>query len=287
MEEGTVLPPYPLSDVLASGVGQYFSFEFEWEQAMMMFQPVGGMDRIPYAFEKAIGQDKIRYGAKVLGMRNTSSGVVVDYTGPDRKARRLEADFAICTLPPHIEAKVPGNLPAATTAALKYAEPGDAGKLGIEYGRRWWELDHRIYGGITNTDTDPENIWYPSSGYHGERGTLIGYYNQDEQARSFGALHPNARLARALELGAQVHGPVYTKDVYAAFSVNWSSVEYSEGPWVDWPSQSDPRYKELLEPAGNIYFAGDHLSQAVSWQHGAIVSARATVTSLHSRVMEG
>ncbi len=42
---------------------------------MMMFQPVGGMDRIPYAFERAIGREKIQYGAEVLGLRNTSTGV--------------------------------------------------------------------------------------------------------------------------------------------------------------------------------------------------------------------
>jgi hypothetical protein len=132
--------------------------------------------------------------------------------------------------------------------------------MGIEYSRRWWELDHRIYGGITNTDTDLRNIWYPSSGFNGGHGTLIGYYNVGTQARRFGAMVPDKRLARALELGAQVHGPVYTRHVWASFSVDWASVEHSEGAWTEWPSQTDLRYKELLKPAGNIYFAGSHLS---------------------------
>jgi monoamine oxidase len=249
-----------------------------------MFQPVGGMDRIPYAFEKAIGREKIHYGAKVLQMRNTAAGVRVDYLDPDGQTQRLEADYAICTLPPQIAAKVPGNLPGATIEALKYAEPTQAGKMGIEYSRRWWELDHRIYGGITNTDTDLRNIWYPSHGYSGGRGILIGYYNVGAKAKKFGAMNPDKRLARALELGAQVHGPGYTDHVQGAFSVDWASVEHSEGAWTHWPSQKDPRYKELLEPAGNIYFAGSHLSHAISWQHGAMVSARATVSSLHSRI---
>jgi monoamine oxidase len=276
-----------LSDVFASGVGNYFSFEFGWDQAMMMFQPVGGMDRIPRAFERSIGAEKITYGAKVLGLRDTGTGVDVDYTDVSGLIRRRAADFAICTLPPHIAAGIPGNLPSATTAALQYAEPRNAGKLGIEYSRRWWELDHKIYGGITNTDTEIRNIWYPSSGFHGEHGTMIGYYNVESNASKFGAMPPAARLARALELGAQIHGPVYAKDIHATFSVDWSSVEHSEGAWVGWPSQTDPRYKELLEPSGNIYFAGDYLSHAIAWQHGAMVSARATVESLHSRVMGG
>ena len=82
LEAGTPLAPDALSDVFASGVGNYFSFEFGWDQAMMMFQPVGGMDRIPYAFEQAIGKDKIVYGAEVLSLNNTATGVSVDYTNP-------------------------------------------------------------------------------------------------------------------------------------------------------------------------------------------------------------
>jgi monoamine oxidase len=37
--------------------------------------------------------------------------------------------------------------------------------------------------------------------------------------------------------------------------------------------------------AGRVYFAGDWLSHSVAWQHGAFVSARATVSALHTRVM--
>jgi hypothetical protein len=49
--------------------------------------------------------------------------------------------------------------------------------------------------------------------------------------------------------------------------------------------QSGPGYQLLLQPAGRVYFAGDWLSHAVAWQHGAFVSARATVSALHQRVM--
>jgi monoamine oxidase len=283
MEGGTTAAPYPLSDVFASGVGNYFSFEFGWDQAMMMFQPVGGMDRIPYAFETAIGKDKIRYGAEVTGLRNTDAGVEVTYQTGTR-IRTLTADYAICTLPPHLAAKVPSNLPAPILEALKYARPTNAGKLGIEYGRRWWEEDHKIYGGITNSSLDTVNTWYPSTGFHGERGTVIGYYNTGANANAYGALTPAARLERALLQGAKMHGDVYTKDVKAAFSVNWLGTRYSEASWVSWPSQTDGIYARLLDATGNIYFAGDHLSHTIAWQHGAIVSARATVTALHTRV---
>jgi monoamine oxidase len=283
LEGGTTAPPYGLSDVLASGVGNYFSFEFGWDQAMMMFQPVGGMDRIPYAFEQAIGREKIQYGAQVLGLRNTTEGVTVTYSTGSRPLE-LKADYAICTLPPHIAATVPSNLPTDIVGALQYARPTNAGKIGIEYSRRWWELDHRIYGGITNSNLDLVNMWYPSTGFHGDRGTMIGYYNTGANATAYGALTPAARLERALTQGAKIHGDVYTKDVHAAFSVDWAGTEHSRASWISWPSQTDGVYAKLLDATGNIYFAGDHLSHAIAWQHGAMVSARATVTALHTRV---
>jgi monoamine oxidase len=284
LEGGTTATPYGLSDVFASGVGNYFSFEFGWDQAMMMFQPVGGMDRIPYAFEKAIGREKIQYGAEVLGLRNTTSGVEITYTTGSRP-KVLTADYAICALPPHIAAKVPSNLPTDVVDALGYARPTNAGKLGLEYGRRWWEEDLRIYGGITNSNLDTVNTWYPSYGFHGKRGTVISYYNTGANADAYGALTPAARLERAVAQGTKIHGDVYGKDIAASFSVNWRGTKYSEASWVSWPSQTDPRYAKLLEPSGNVYFAGDHLSHVIAWQHGAMVSARATVTSLHDRVV--
>lgn len=283
LEGGTTETPYALSDVFASGVGNYFSFEFGFDQAMMMFQPVGGMDRIPYAFEKSIGREKIQYGAEVLGLRNTSTGVEVTYRAGSRP-RVLTADYAICSLPPHIAAKIPSNLPADVVSALQYARPTNAGKIGIEYGRRWWEEDLRIYGGITNSNLDTVNTWYPSSGFHGKRGTVIGYYNTGANANTYGALTPPARIERAVAQGTKIHGDVYRKDIADAFSVNWQGTKYSEAAWVGWPSRTDGVYAKLLEATGNIYFAGDHLSHAIAWQHGAMVSARAAVTALHSRV---
>jgi monoamine oxidase len=77
---------------------------------------------------------------------------------------------------------------------------------------------------------------------------------------------------------------VYGQGIKASFSVDWAGTEYSRGSWVGWPSQTDTTYADLLDATGNIYFAGDHLSHAIAWQHGAMVSARATVTALHTRV---
>ena len=80
--------------------------------------------------------------------------------------------------------------------ALEAITPSSAAKIGLEYRSRWWELDHKIYGGITETDQDVTHIWHPSYGFHGERGVMIGYYNYGADADSYAKLTP--RSARSV-----------------------------------------------------------------------------------------
>lgn len=283
-ESGTEVAPNSMSAVLAAGLGQYFSFEFGYDQAMMMYQPVGGMDAIPNAFAKAVGARNIRYGAEVVEWTNTSTGVSVAYKARGR-TETIEADFAINCMPPNIAAKVPHNLGADITASLKSFGPSNAGKIGIEYDRRWWEEDFRIYGGITNTRLDLRNMWHPSYGFNGDRGTMIGYYNTGSAADTYGALSPAQRLSRAVDMGKQIFGDVYGEGITASYSQDWKSQKFSEGAWAySTTADTDPLYTRLLDATGNTYFAGDHLSHSVAWQHGAITAARAAVEKLHARV---
>ena len=283
-DAGTLLPgPASLSEVFASNVGRYFSFEFGYDQAMMMFQPVGGMDRIPSALTKAIGPHKVRLGAEVLSVNDGPHGVEVTYRQGGR-TKVIEADFAIAALPPNLMARIPHNLGTGVTAALGTFGVTPSGKIGLEYRSRWWEHDFRIYGGITETDLDLQHIWYPSYGFHGERGVVVGYYNIGAAAQTYGALSPADREARAVAQGEKIHGSKYRSELVSSYSQAWHRTKYLEGAWTS-PPWGTPGYELLLKPAGRVYFAGDWLSHEVAWQHGAFTSARSVVTALHQRVM--
>lgn len=285
-EEGTVLGPVPtLSDVIGSGVGQRFSFEFGYDQAMLMFQPVGGMDAIPYALEKAVGKDRIIYGAKVTEVKDLQDGAEVLYEDAQGRTRTRRADFVVAAVPPMVMARIKHNLGSDITAALKYPVVNPVGKIGLEYRSRWWETDQHIYGGITPTDTDLATIWYPSYGYQGRRGTLIGYYNFGTNAVTYSDLPHDKRVERAVSRGVKIHGDKYRTELDHSFSVAWHRTPHIEAGWVSWPSQTGPEYKLLNKPAGHVYFAGDWLSHVIAWQHGAFTSARKVVTDIHERVM--
>ncbi|WP_424535995.1 flavin monoamine oxidase family protein [Sphaerisporangium viridialbum] len=273
-------PPPSLTEILSQGLGRMLTMDAGYDQAMPMFQPVGGMDAIVRALAGQVGAGRIRTGTRVTRITNRPEGVEVAVEG----GAPLKADYCVAALPPHLLAKIPGNLGADVRSALATPVPLSAGKLGLEYGRRWWEIEDRVYGGATETDLDVGHIWYPSYGFHTERGLVVGYYNTGENAEAYNALSHRERLHRALVQGRKVHGGRYGRDLLSSVSVAWRRQPHIEGSWVRWPSMSG--LSLLQRPAGRVYFAGDWLTHLIAWQAGAFESARKVVTELHHRVLK-
>jgi monoamine oxidase len=287
-QRGVPLGPLPsLHDLLQSRLGRYFELEFEWDKAMQMFQPVGGMDRLAFAFESAVLErgGKLRYGREVIGITNTASGVEITFRDLERGGSdKATADYCISTIPPMVLKKISNNFSPAVQAALEAAEPVSRCKVGLEYKRRFWETDERILGGVTYTNLNIDTIWYPSYDYLSPRGVILGAYNSGDDAELYEALSPEARIEEAVKQGVKVHGAPYRDELASGFSVAWKRIHYSEGAWVHWPDERGEAYRLLNQPEGNVYFAGDHLSYEISWQAGAIDSARQVVSALHERV---
>ncbi|MER7795714.1 FAD-dependent oxidoreductase [Microbacterium sp. NPDC096154] len=285
-EHGTPLPgPGTVSEVLGTKMGNYFPFEINWEQSMLMFQPKGGMDTTYQYFVKAIGKQNVHFDSPVTGVENTGSGVKVTYKPKHGPARQIEADFAIVSAPAQLMRHWDTNWGSEIDSALgEFAIGSPAGKIGLQYRSRWWENDHRIYGGITETDMDLQHIWYPSYGYGERKGLIVGYYNTGNAARTYAALSPKQREARAVEQGVKIHGDKYRTELEHSFSIAWHKVPYIEGAWA-YPNTASAGFKKLQAGAGNVYFAGDWMSEISAWQHGAFWSARYAVQALHARVM--
>src|SRR5207247_2640281 len=126
---GTTQPPFTLQDLLAARLGYYFPFEVEWDQAMMMFEPVGGMDRIPHALADAI-RGRIRYGTEVRQITTRPQGVNVTITADAGKtATQISADFCVCTIPPMGLSKIPNNFPKPIQRDIATLQPMPTGKL--------------------------------------------------------------------------------------------------------------------------------------------------------------
>ena len=281
---GEVNDPLDFSELLRADFWQYkLHFSHFLDQNPTLFQPAGGMDAIARAFEARVGH-LIRYASVVKEIRKMDSGVRIVYAhGPSRGAKAIEADFAICTIPATVLKDVPNDFSPETQAALEGMEFVEAVKVGFQARRRFWEEDEAIYGGISWTDRDITQIWYPSHGYHRAKGIVMGAYIwSKEPGLRFTAMAPAERLAAAVAEGEQLH-PGYGKEMECGVSRAWLKAPFQKGAW---PEGYEPP-EALRRPDGAIHFAGDQVTALPGWQEGAVLAAHAAVAAVHERAARG
>ena len=130
------------------------------------------------------------YNTPVKEIRKTPEGVRV-VTGQEA----VEADFAVCTIPAPVLKDIPNDFSPRTRASIESIKFISAVKLAFQAQRRFWEEDQAIYGGISWTDQDITQVWYPSHGYHQRKGVILGAYIWDEEpGLRFSAMTPAGRL---------------------------------------------------------------------------------------------
>ncbi|MFT4032951.1 MAG: flavin monoamine oxidase family protein [Siphonobacter sp.] len=290
LQAGKIADPYPLKDIVESGL-THPAFanvgEYTYNQQPILLQPVGGMDMIPKAFEKIVG-GKVKRGCEIQEIRKTQPGVRIVYL--DKKTgqkQEIKADYCICTLPLPILKGIESDLSGDVQRAAAFVPYMEACKIGMQFKRRFWEEDDYIFGGITKTNMDITQIFYPSYGMLGAKGVLKGMYNFHGLAKKVGELSIADRQKLAFEQGSRIH-PQYKDEFENAFSLAWHKIPYSKGGWGIYSDSARQRlYPVMTKNDAEIYFAGEHASNLPAWMAGAFESARYAVETLHKRVMAG
>jgi monoamine oxidase len=210
--------------------------------------------------------------------------VRIVYRDGDGAEKTAEAQYCICTIPLSVLKKIPSDLSTRMKTAIGAIPYAQTIKIGLEFKRRFWEEDDRIYGGISNTNDDITQIWYPNFDFFSSRGVLTTAYAFDKPAGRLGALSPGDRIKAALEQGGKIHTQ-YATEYANGFSVAWDRIPYTEGGWGAYTrDMRKTYYPTLCEGDGPFYLAGEHMSYLTGWQAGSLESARSVVTQLHKRV---
>ena len=287
LNTGKLRTPLSLSDLVKADFWEFkMHFGEFFDQASTMLQPIGGMDRIPYAFAKKLG-NMIRYDMTVAEIRKTATGARVMFHNASKKSPMfvIDSDFVICTMPLPVLKTIPNDLTLAMQTAIASARYATPGKIGFYAPRRFWEEDYGIYGGMSWTTREITNMLYPSHGLRQKDGVLVGSYTfgmfpGDDVSKT----SVPGRIANAITSGERLH-PGYGKLVQNGISVAWPNVPHSLGGWAMWePEQRATSYAQLLEPDGPIYLAGEHLSYLPGWQEGAILSAHRAIEQIARKV---
>ncbi|MBB6250729.1 flavin monoamine oxidase family protein [Nitrospirillum iridis] len=280
-------PPIALADLLRSDVWRALTFGQTHQWQSTIFQPVGGMDSTPKAIGKSLA-DITTLNAKVTAIHQDDHGVTVSYvdarTGKDQ--RQAKADWCVCTLPLTVLSQLDVQVGAEMKAGMNALSYFTAVKTGLQFKRRFWEEDDHIYGGITFTDLPIRQIAYPNFGYNAPgKGVLLGTFAGAAPGFELAALSAADRVKLAVEQGARIH-PQYTAEFETGVSVSWHRSPTTMGCAAAWtPELRAKHYRNLAELNGRVILAGDHLSNLVAWQEGAILSALDAITRLHHRIV--
>ncbi|MBV8653233.1 MAG: FAD-dependent oxidoreductase [Alphaproteobacteria bacterium] len=284
-QSGRANEPLDMRQILAADFWYQLSFGESADMAATMMQPVGGMGRIGQAFGKVLGP-VITYNAEVTQLRWTERGARIIWKHRKTGAQSaLEADYVICTIPFPVLRQLDADFAPETKSAMAKVDYIPAGKVAFQAKRRFWELDHQIYGGISWTNRDITQIWYPTAGFHQAKGILVGAYIwSDDIGNAFAAKTPPERLAAAIADGEYLHSG-YGDALEHGVTVAWPKIPFTGGAWAEWSKAArEEAYNTLLEPDGAVYFAGEHMSYVTGWQEGAVRSAHFTIGEIAKRI---
>lgn len=282
--------PLDLSELLQSNFWRYkMNFAEGYHQSATMLEPVGGMDQIAQAFERQVGR-MIQYNAVVQQIRKTDRGVRIVYLDQTTGSKQVvEADYTICTFPLSVLAGIdadfsPAHRHAIAIGATRYVK---AVKVAFQCDRRFWEEDDQIYGGISWSERDITQIWYPATGFLQNQGVIVGAYIWDNEiGEPWGNMSVSQRLRQAIADGKMIH-PNYDREVLESMgvSVAWKHIPYSQGGWIEWEEgDRETVYATLNQPDGSIHLAGEHLTFLTGWQEGSVLSARQTVQAIATQL---
>lgn len=279
--------PIALDDLLKSDLWKYLASDLDYEVSPSIFQPVGGMDRIAQAVYQEIAPC-VHFNAKVIGIDQNDRGVIVRYIDAKRggAAKSLHAAWCVCTIPLSILANIELQVGGKMRAAIQAPSYTASVKIGLQFKRRFWEEDERIYGGITYTDLPIQKIGYPNHemNQHG-KGVLLGAYIWGANAFEFSSMSPPDRIRKAVELGAKIH-PQYPREYENGIAVAWHRVPFVQGCYSSWSETMRERhYEDLCAIDGRIVLAGEHASYLPAWQEGAVLSSLDAIERLHRRAM--
>jgi len=280
--------PYALADLLQAGFGNRLRSvpAIEGTTAAPMFQPIGGMDQISKAFQRALGPQRITLNADVQSVHQSDTGVRVVYRDTrSGDATEVTADYVIVALPLTMVSGLDINLSDELMQAVKDVTYSNSAKIGLAMKRRFWEDDDQIFGGHLYSNLPIGEFSYPSYDYFTKKGVLLGLYSNGP----IGDLIDQpiqARIEHVLTQTSKVH-PQIRPEFESGYAVFWKKVPYNLGGYA---SGRNPARRRTLSKVDNRIVIGSAATAPRSqpdWQEGAVAAGWQALESVHERAMRG
>jgi monoamine oxidase len=230
----------------------------------------GGNDRIPRALAEALPD--VRLKAVVKSVRLTADGVAVTYQQADSHLT-LDSDFAILAVPLTTARLIDfhSTLPAAHQKMVDELSYGAVTKVLIEYRQRFWH--DRGWNGRLTTDGPIVMTWHATSHFEHERGILTAYTGGGPGAK-LSELSDDERIATAVA-EVEKNFPGSAELIERTATVAWLNERYTRASYMALaPGQVTQHWQTLFQPAGRLFFAGEHATAIQGYMEGAVESGQ-------------
>jgi monoamine oxidase len=250
----------------------------------LMFQPIGGMDQIGFAFQRVLGKNRITLNEEVLSVHQTETDVKIVHANT-RSGKKTEttADYVVACMPLSCLANVDINLSPELMTHVKATTYSNSAKMGLAMKRRFWEDDDQIFGGHLYSNLPLGEFSYPSNDYFSAKGVLLGLYANGPVGDLLDQ-PVQARVDHVLTHASKVH-PQIRQEFESAYAVWWRKVKYSLGGYA---SGGGAARRQALAAMDNRIVIGSAATAPYSspdWLEGAVASAWTALTNLHERAM--
>jgi monoamine oxidase len=204
--------------------------------------------------------------------------VVVGYeTG--NSYRTISSEFAILALPLTTARLIRFDppLPAAHQRMVHEISYGTVTKVLIQYRRRFW--NDQGWNGRLATDAPIVYTWHATSHIAGEDGILTVYTGGGPGAQ-LAALSDEERIRLAVAEVEKVF-PGSSDLIEHTATVAWPNEPFTRGSYMAFaPGEVTAHWRTLFEPAGRLFFAGEHASAYQGYMEGAVESGQRAAANI-------
>ena len=238
----------------------------------------GGNDKLPLAIAKKLSPC-IHYGCEVISLDLQDKKVIVRYKQHDC-IRQLEAEKAICAIPfgalQNVELKNLSFIKRDLIDALHYAP---VTRVLLQVNKRYWL--HAGLSGFVRTDA-PSEIFHTTYDHPSMRAILTVYFKMGASSK-LQKLSEREKIDYAIAHVDQVM-PGIRKHVEGGIAKCWSEDPWARGAVNVCHVGQMSLVPKVMEPEGNLHFAGEHASAWHGWMQGALESGNRAAKEVHEAI---
>jgi monoamine oxidase len=163
------------------------------------------------------------------------------------------------------------SLPAAHQRMIHEVSYGAVTKVLIEYRRRFW--NERNWNGRLTTDAPIVITWHATSHFDHERG-IITAYTGGGSGVALSALSDEERIDVAVSEIERLF-PGSSDLIENVYTLAWLNEPFTRASYMALaPGEVMQHWQTLFQPAGRLFFAGEHATPIQGFMEGAVESGQ-------------